>query len=73
MKFETPKEYGLHVVKYGPPTRVANSFRLAIPMDQKLREYARANRTDISVVIRHAMHEYFENRGINAFQPLSIN
>ena len=73
MKFETPKEYGLHESQYGPPRRLTNSFKLQVPMDQKLREYARANRTDISVVIRHAMHEYFETRGINAFHPLGIN
>ena len=73
MQFPTPKEYELHEVSYGPPVRVTNGFRCQIPMDQKLREYARANRTEISVVLRHAMHEYFEKRGINAYQPLGVN
>ena len=73
MRFESPKDYGLHERKYGPPIRVTSGFRLAIPMDQKLREYARANRTDISVVIRHAMHEYLEKRGLNASQSLGVN
>ena len=73
MKFESPKEYGQHESQYGPPRRLSTTFKLPIPMDQKLREYARANRTDMAVVIRHAMHEYFETRGINTFQPLGIN
>ena len=73
MRFKSPKDYGKNERKYGPPIGVTSGFRLAIPMDQKLRKYARANCTDISVVIRHAMNEYLQKRGLNAFQSLGIN
>ena len=73
MRFPTPKEYHLHEVTYAPPPRVANNFRCQIPMDQQIREYARSNRTDLSVVIRHAMHEYLEKRGMSPYLPLGTN
>ena len=73
MRFPTPREYEKHEVSYGPPIRVSNGFRCQIPMDQRLREYAMDNCTDISVVLRHAMHEYFEKRGINAYMPTGMN
>jgi len=73
MEFESPKEYKRHELKIAPSVRVSNTFKLQVPMDQTLRDYARANRTDLSVVIRHAMHEYLEKRGLNAFQQLGIN
>lgn len=73
MEFTTPKEYSQHESKVAPTVRLSNTFRLQMSMDQKVREYARANRSEISVVIRHALHEYLSKRGVNAYQQLSNN
>ena len=73
MEFITPKEYSQHETKVAPTVRLSNTFRLQMTMDQKVREYARANRSEISVVIRHALHEYLSKRGVDAYQPLGIN
>ena len=73
MEFITPKEYSQHETKVAPTVRLSNTFRLQMSMDQKVREYARANRSDMSVVIRHALHEYLSKRGVDAYQPLGIN
>ena len=73
MKFTTPKEYSQHESKVAPTVRLTNSFRVQMSMDRMVREYARANRSDMSVVIRHALHEYLTKRGVDAYQPLSNN
>ena len=69
MEFETPTEYHQHEVLHGPPIRLSNTFKASIPMDGHLREYARSNRADISCVIRHALYEYMQARGIKPLTP----
>ncbi len=70
MEFTTPGEYHRHETLYGPPVRLSVTSRLSIPVDQQLREFAAENRTDISVCVRHALHEYLTNRGVKPFAPL---
>ena len=69
MEFKTPKEYHQHEELHGPPIRVSSTFKASIPMDEHLREYARSNKTKISCVVRHALYEYMQARGIKPLTP----
>lgn len=69
MEFPTPREFHKYEVLHGPPVRVHNTFKACIPMDGHLREYARSNKADISCVIRHALYEYMQARGIKPLTP----
>ena len=73
MEFTNPKDYRQHELKVAPQVRLHTTFRLQMTMDEKVRDFARRNKTDISVVVRHALHEYLEKREIDAYQPLCMN
>ena len=69
----SPTEYKQHERRHAPLVRVTNSFKLQIATDQALRDFSRASKQDMSVVIRHALHEYLERRGISPTQPLGVH
>lgn len=45
------------------------TFRLSLPMDTRVQLAAMESRCDRAVIIRQALHEYFERRGIDAWLP----
>ena len=61
------KDFHKHESQYGPPRRLTKTLRLSIPLVAHIETAAALNRSDASTVIRHALHEYFEKRGKNAF------
>lgn len=61
------KDFHKHERLYSPPQRLTRTLRVSIPMHAHIDIIAAANRSDASTVIRHALHEYFEKRGKNAF------
>lgn len=66
----TPNDFHRFEVLYGAPRRLSNTFRLSLPLDSALREYARQNETEISIVLRHAATEYLQRRGIECGCPV---
>jgi len=70
MEFPTPTEFHNHEVTHGPPVRVTNTFKVSIPMDNHLRDYARQNQSDLSACIRHALYEYLKSRGFSPLSPV---
>ena len=61
------KDFHKHEGQYGPPRRLTKTLRLSIPLVAHIEGTAAAERSDASTLIRHALHEYFEKRGKNAF------
>ena len=61
------KDFHKYERLYSPPQRLTRTLRVSIPMHAHIDITAAANRSDASTVIRHALHEYFEKRGKNAF------
>jgi len=61
------KDFHIHERKFGPPLRLTRTMRVSIPMHAHLDIIAASQRSDASTVIRHALHEYFQRRGIDAF------
>ena len=64
-----PNEFHLEETKIGPPVKVSSTFRLTLPMDADLQHEAWHHKCDKSTLIRHAVFEYFERRGIDAWLP----
>ena len=62
-----PKEFSSHELKYGPPQLLSLGFRAPIPMRANLETIAAEYRVGQATVIRHAIVEYMEKRGKNAF------
>ena len=69
----SPAEYKQHEKQFAPLVRVSNTFKLQIETDHALRDFSKASKQDLSVVIRHALHEYLERRGISPTQPLGVH
>ena len=67
MKPVTPKEFSNHESQHGPPQALYLGFRAPIPMRINLENIAHEHRVSQAVVIRHAIAEYMEKRGKNAF------
>lgn len=65
----TPNEFHNEESTVGPPLRVQLTFRLSLPMDNRVQLAAMESRCDRAVIIRQALHEYFERRGIDAWLP----
>lgn len=62
-----PKEFSKHESLNGPPQRLYLGFRAPIPMRVNLETIAAEHRVSQATVIRHAIVEYMEKRGKNAF------
>ena len=60
-------DFHKHESQYGPPRRLTKTLRLSIPLHAHIEIAAVVSRSDASTVIRHALHEYFEKRGKDAF------
>lgn len=61
------KDFHKHERLYSPPQRLTKTLRVSIPMHAHIETAASVDRSDASTVIRHALHEYFERRGKDAF------
>ena len=61
------KDFHKYEGKFGPPRRLTKTLRLSIPLHAHIEIAAVVSRSDASTVIRHALHEYFEKRGKDAF------
>jgi len=61
------KEFHTHERNFSPPQRLTRTLRVSIPMHAHIDIIASSQRSDASTVIRHALHEYFQRRGIDAF------
>ena len=49
------------------PHRISKAVRVPIAMHARLESAALTARTDVSTLMRCAVHEYFANRGVDAF------
>ena len=61
------KDYSHFERLYGGPLRISQSVRVPIPMHTRLETAAMVACTDVSTLIRCAVHEYFANRDEDAF------
>ena len=61
------KDYRKFERLYGGPLRISKAVRVPIPMHSRLEIAAMSERTDVSTLIRCAVHEYFANRDEDAF------
>jgi predicted transcriptional regulator len=50
--------------------RTSCTFRLPFEVDERMRDLARRNKCDISIVARHAFYEYLQARGVDCFKPI---
>ena len=62
-----PKDFATYELRYGPPQLLTMGFRAPIPMRANLETIAAEHRVSQATVIRHAIVEYMEKRGKNAF------
>ena len=67
MKPVNAKEFSHHESKEGPPQTLYVGFRASIPMRLNLEDVAHEHRVSQATVIRHAIAEYLEKRGKDAF------
>jgi len=61
-----PNEFHLREVQHGGILDRPLGIRISRPMDAAIAHLAWETRADKSVIVRQAIHEYFERRGINA-------
>ena len=62
-----PNEFHIAEVTLGPPVKVSCTFRMCLPMETHVQHLAWTAKCDKSVIVRQALHEYFERRGIDAW------
>ena len=66
MNYVNPKEFSKHEALNHPPRRLFIGFKATIPMQASVEELAHEHRVSQSTVIRHAIAEYLERRGVSA-------
>jgi hypothetical protein len=69
VRFDTPNDFHIHELS-GPAMRTSCTFRLPFEVDERMRDLARRNKCDISILARHAFYEYLQARGIDCFKPI---
>ena len=52
--------------------RFDTSIRFTSTMWDNAQEFAKQNNTDLSKILRLALHEYLEREGINSLVPLGV-
>jgi phosphosulfolactate phosphohydrolase-like enzyme len=67
--FNSPLEYRAEEIRRGHAAKMTTSAgtRVSQSMSSCLEEYARQHESQASVVIRHALFEFFQARGIDPF------
>ena len=61
-----PNEFHLYEVKHGGPVTLTLGIRISRPMDVAIKQLEWDSRADKSVIVRAALYEYFQKRGVNA-------
>ena len=69
VKIDDPNEFHIHELS-GPSMRTWANFRVPIEVDQRMRDFAKRNKCDISIAYRHAAWEYLQAHGIDCFKPI---
>lgn len=61
-----PNNFHLYEVSHGGPVTVPLGIRISRPMDAAIKQLEWDSRADKSVIVRAALYEYFQKRGVNA-------
>jgi hypothetical protein len=64
------QEYSRFEERYGGKRELCKTFRVTRTLHEHLTTEAMSRNSDESTVIRHALVEYLERRGHDAFRPL---
>ena len=67
MTLVNPKDFSKYESQSGPPQHLYLGFRAPIPMRINLENLAHEHRVSQATLIRHAIVEYLEKRGVDAF------
>ena len=61
-----PNDFHRYEVEHGGLVTVPLGIRISRPMDVAIKQLEWDSRADKSVIVRAALYEYFQKRGVNA-------